>query len=73
MIEQSIAYGPQIETMQSMWNVLRENGQVSNLQEPLPAKMVSTLNTVIPITISFFVVDNLWIYIQPTRTDISHT
>jgi ribosomal protein S8 len=33
--------GPQIETMQDMWDVLREDGQVSYLQGPLPAKLVS--------------------------------
>jgi hypothetical protein len=33
--------GTQIETMQGLWNVLRENGQVSNLPRSLPAQMVS--------------------------------
>jgi hypothetical protein len=42
----SISNGPQVKTMQGMWSVFRENGQMSklqsNLQGALPTEIVSS-------------------------------
>jgi hypothetical protein len=47
----TVINGTQSETMQIMRDVLWENGQVSDLQESLPVKMVSSLRCLIPLLI----------------------
>ena len=44
-------HGTQTESMQGVWNVLRADEQVFNLQESIPAKMVYSLPCLLLISI----------------------